>query len=183
LRAPGHLKQVDPAKRLVFGGSGGTITVDAAGVAANIGMEFEAAYTLNGGIITLGNISSVSVNAPVTINAPLAGTSGLTKLGTATLTLTSASNTFTGVITINAGTLAVTGDSQLGASDNDITLSGGLLALGNSFVMNAKSRAHPEEEGLRILVGNTLTTQGTVNVSSLDSAATPQRIPPEAHSR
>jgi autotransporter-associated beta strand protein len=140
LAGTGAPQAVDPSKRLVFGGSGGTITVDAAGVAANIGMEFEAPYTLNGGPITLGNIPTVSVSAPVTINAPLAGTSGLTKLGPDTLTLTNGSNTFTGVITINAGALAVTGDTQLGAADNDIILSGGLLALGNTFIMNA-SRA------------------------------------------
>ena len=167
LAGTGTAQTADASKRLVFGGSGGTITVDAAGVAANIGMEFEAPYTLNGGTITVGNIATISANAPVTINAPIAGGSGLIKLGTDRLTLTNAANVFAGVISINAGVLVVSGDSQLGAADNDVVLSGGVLEPASTLVMNA-GRALSGNGGVKIHAGNTLTTQGTVNISDLD---------------
>ncbi len=59
-------------------------------------------------------------------NAPSA-TGTLTKLGVGTLTLTGAS-TYTGVTTINAGTLRLGANSVL-PSDSPVTLSGGTLAL------------------------------------------------------
>ncbi len=55
-----------------------------------------------------------------------AGTTSLTKAGTGTLTL-SGTNTYSGGTTINAGTLAVSSDANLGAASGALTFNGGTL--------------------------------------------------------
>ena len=64
------------------------------------------AYTLSGGTLTLSG-GTIAVNTATVINSSLAGTAGLTKTGTATLTL-GGNNSYTGATVINSGTLKVT---------------------------------------------------------------------------
>ncbi len=64
--------------------------------------------------------------------SPTTTTVGVTKLGAGTLTLASASNGFKGVTTINAGTIAVSNDTDLGPAPSGVTaaqltLGGGTL--------------------------------------------------------
>ena len=91
-----------------------TVTLGAPITAGNLTFNFAGAgnaYTISGGagnnVLTLsGTTPSVTTNVSATISAVLAGTSGLRKLGTGTLTLNPASvETYTGTTAVNAGTL------------------------------------------------------------------------------
>jgi fibronectin-binding autotransporter adhesin len=85
----------------VFGGTAGTVTVDAGGVIANDITFNTANYILQGGKITLnGTTPTISSAVAATINSEIAGTAGLVKSGAGTLTLGGA-NTYTGTTTIN----------------------------------------------------------------------------------
>ncbi len=73
-----------------------------------------------------GTTPGITVNAlgtgkTATISAIIQGSAGLVKSGTGTLTLTGA-NTRTGTMTINAGTVNVTGAGTLGARTASVTL-------------------------------------------------------------
>ncbi len=85
--------------------------------------------TLTGGSITNGTLSSSGVFdvQAGSIDASLAGSGALTKIGTGTLTL-SGTNTYTGGTTINAGTVVVTNNSAV--SSGAVTLDGGLFQAG-----------------------------------------------------
>lgn len=63
------------------------------------------AYTISGGTLTLSN-STITTNTATTIGSVLAGTTGITKSGMGTLTL-SGSNTFTGNTTVASGVLVL----------------------------------------------------------------------------
>ena len=109
---------ITSASKAVFGGTAGAVTVDAGGVAANGGIQFDTpGYTVSGGIITLGSptINTSHATGVTTIQNVLAGSTGLQKIGVGTLELTGA-NTFTGAVAINAGTLRIGSDSALGAT-------------------------------------------------------------------
>ncbi len=134
---------------VVGGGSGKTADFNTLNITADTTVDLDSALTIgnlvfgdtdtssafgwtldnNGSgsnILTLaGATPTITVNAlgdtkTVTISAEVAGTAGLTKSGTGTLTLTG-SNTYTGATTISAGTL----------SASNIVVSGGTSNLGN----------------------------------------------------
>ncbi|MGC2781478.1 MAG: autotransporter domain-containing protein, partial [Bradyrhizobium sp.] len=99
---------------LTFGG--GTLQFGASfNLAATRGM------TLNTGGGTIDTQSFAT-----TIGSAIIGTGGLTKLGSATLTLTGA-NTYTGRTTISAGTLQIGNGGTTGAIVGDVTNNGTLL--------------------------------------------------------
>lgn len=79
-------------------------------------------------VLTLTNVFTVSSLNPVAINAPLAGTGGLQLNGSATTTLGSASNTYSGPTTISFGTLADGGPATF-SPNSTVVLSGGSLAV------------------------------------------------------
>lgn len=82
-------------------------------------------WTLQTGTITIGNGGSPGVitvgdlgTASASITAPLAG-AGITKEGSGMVVLGSASSSFAGDITVNAGTLSFGADTHLGNAAND----------------------------------------------------------------
>ena len=103
----------------VFGGDPGSGIVTVSGPISVGGFQFDiSGYNIQGGALTLSAlpgftpiIDTGANNA--TISSPIAGSSGLGKFGTGTLTLTGA-NTYTGTTTITAGTLLVGGSSGTG---------------------------------------------------------------------
>lgn len=128
-----------------FGGGGGTVTLTSP-ITVN-SLTFDGAgYTLTGGVLNLsGTNSTISTarNINVTIDSTIAGTSGLAKAGTGSLSLNGA-NTFTGDILLNAGTLNLSSDAALGAAANRIVTSGGTFltstgALGASRIVSLGS--------------------------------------------
>ena len=147
---------------LFFGGSTrltntNNLTADLsfAGITFNSGA---GAFTLGGARITLGgdvtnsstNLQTISLamilsgnrtfttsasGGDLTIGGVLSetgGARGIIKMGAGTLTL-AGTNTYTGGTTINAGTVSVSADSNLGATSSAITFGGGTLDAAASF--------------------------------------------------
>jgi fibronectin-binding autotransporter adhesin len=103
----------------------------------------------------------ISNNVPTTIGAVLAGTSGLTKTGSDTLTL-SATNTYAGVTTVGAGTL------QLGdGSTRNGSLSGTIV--NNGILIVANPTAQIFANTITGIGGFTKTGTGTLTLSSSNS--------------
>lgn len=116
----------DPGSgRKTFNFNGGTLR--ARGDNGAFFSLFAAANVQAGGAVFDTNGFNVTV-AQNLVHDPASGApaadGGLTKQGAGTLTLTGA-NTFTGPLNINAGVLAVPGESSLGAGTSTLTVGGG----------------------------------------------------------
>jgi autotransporter-associated beta strand protein len=110
-------------------------------------------YDLGGFTQTLGTLNVVAgtvtglTNARITassllmeggtVSIPLAGSGGLSKSGTGTATLT-ASNLYTGTVTISGGLLQVANDAGFGATSNPIVLNGGGF-INNTSITNTRT--------------------------------------------
>ncbi|MCW1887009.1 autotransporter-associated beta strand repeat-containing protein [Luteolibacter flavescens] len=89
----------------VFGGTAGNVSIAAGGItAANVSFN-TTGYSVQGGTLAVGTGSiTTAPGVDATVSSVITGSSGLTKAGTGTLTLTGLS-TYTGNTTILAGTL------------------------------------------------------------------------------
>gem|GEM_PF-1040287 len=107
--------------------TGATVTLGTGEVANSI--EFDDAYTLTGGDLTLTS-GTVNVLPAVTaiVNSTLAGAGGVTKAGNGTLIL-GGTNTYAGATNVNQGVLSFSASTNLGnaAATNTIALGGGSL--------------------------------------------------------
>lgn len=110
-----------------FGGTAGTVTVAVPVTVGNITFN-SAGYVLNGSTLTLSGpaptITTNFNNANATINSAITGSAGLIKAGNGGLIL-NGTNSFTGGITINAGSIYAASDAALGASSNNIVTAAG----------------------------------------------------------
>jgi len=89
-----------------------------------------ADYNFSGDTITMTNTTwSVGAGRTASVGSLLAGTTGLTKDDSGTLTL-SASNSYSGGTTLSAGTLALQNANALGSGN--LTVNGGTLDLGSN---------------------------------------------------
>jgi fibronectin-binding autotransporter adhesin len=161
------------ANPVIFGGTGetvSTVTIDAAGVTANAAVRFDAGkYVLSGGTLTLGSGTIETAHVATertTLSAPLAGTSGLTKTGPGTLALNGA-NTFTGNVTLAAGTVEIQNDTNLGDAANNIVLGGGRLSVAGLFFTGRGVTGSGEIE---VQAGGVFQLAGSVNTSALTFA-------------
>ena len=124
----------DPARTATFGGTGGTVTVQAGGITAARGLDFRTdGYSLAGGAVTLSGASAadnaitVGSGATTTVSAPLAGSAGITKAGPGRLVLAGTSS-YSGGTTVAGGTLQV-GDGTAGSIAGNVDVqTGGTLA-------------------------------------------------------
>jgi fibronectin-binding autotransporter adhesin len=126
----------------IFEGTAGTVTLTSA-ITANDLTFNTTGYILSGAqTLTLnGTTPTITVGTSITATigngtaTVLAGSAGLTKAGAGTLILSgSLANTFTGITTINGGTLTIAADTALGAAPgapvaNQLTLDGGTLRI------------------------------------------------------
>jgi fibronectin-binding autotransporter adhesin len=174
----------------VFGvGNGAAGTINVGNLTASA-ITFNAPgsgnYTLSGGTITLASSPTITANSPATINLTIAGTAGLTSAGPSLLTL-GGTNTFTGGLTVSAGTLAIgTGGvvhnaSTILVSGANLTVSGGSLNNGAQYVYVGYSAGQPGT--LNLSDGTFQTTgpylfdgvyaNGTVNIGGSAYASIP----------
>jgi fibronectin-binding autotransporter adhesin len=151
-------------------------------------------FTLNGDAISLfGNITNNQVvtvetmtlpialsgtpvvdvvsNGVLTVGGVISGGFGFTKVDGGQMNLT-ASNTFTGPLSIFGGTVAASSDSNLGAvpasaTPGDIVINGGTLHATSSFTVNANrgiavGSAIGGSGGIQVDAGKTLTYSGVI---------------------
>lgn len=127
----------------VFHGKPGTVTVDESKGAVRVsGMQFAVdGYVVKGDGITLGTDpatirvgdgSAAGASFMATILSDLSGDAKLVKADHGTLVL-AGNNSYTGGTEIDAGTLNVSKDANLGESGTKITIDGGTLQFGSSF--------------------------------------------------
>ena len=154
-------------------GSGGienyTVTLPSAVIAGRL--TFNANYAVSGsGSITL-NSPTIAANSNATLNVPLLGTSGLTKVGAGTVTL-GATNIYTGNTTVNEGTLSVTGaNGALGAGTVTVGASGTLsfATTGGRTLANTIGGAgtiHKSDDSRYTFAGNISGFTGTYTQSA-----------------
>jgi autotransporter-associated beta strand protein len=140
-----------PGEQAVFSSGSdatGTFSVGVLGNQVASGISFqEGTVTLIGGTITLidgvgGAAISVANGISAGINSTIAGTNGLSKTSSGTLTLGGA-NTYSGTTDVGAGTLLIGNDSALGSST--LNLSGGTVGsqgphtVNNTVLLSANS--------------------------------------------
>jgi autotransporter-associated beta strand protein len=152
----------------VFAGTGEAVTVAAGGVQTG-SMAFQSnGFSLTGGTVTMGQ-GTITVDAATTASvlSVVAGTAGITKAGPGTLLL-DAANTFTGNVTVSAGTLEINSDSDLGDSANDVVVNG-TLRTPNTLALGA-GRDLSGSGTLDIAAATTLTVNGATNMTALTLA-------------
>ncbi len=132
-----------------FGGSGQSVTVSGSTLRVNTDANFgDAANTVvlaggtlqatgtfltNRGITLDVGGGTVDTNGNnVTLTGVVGGTAGLTKAGAGTLTLTG-TNTYAGGAVVNAGTLIVNADANLGDSAGTLTINAATLDAATGF--------------------------------------------------
>jgi autotransporter-associated beta strand protein len=121
-----------------FAGEPGTVTVDPAGVVAHALTIASSGYRFIGGPLVLnGSSPTIATHAPCEVESPLAGPSGLTKTGKATLHLRAA-NRYQGDTRVHQGTLLIgRADHRLPASTRLILGDGPHSGI---FQMNSRSQ-------------------------------------------
>ncbi|MCI5052099.1 MAG: autotransporter-associated beta strand repeat-containing protein [Simkaniaceae bacterium] len=158
---------------LTMSGSGtistsGTTTVDAGAVlaiASGAGARSIDVASGSGNLELNDNVLSVNSGS---IGGVVSGTGGLTKASAGTLTLSN-TNTFSGSLTINAGTLSVGADANLGDSGIDPTINGGTLAASSNlttargFTIGASNGAFSSNNA--IAISGVITGSGAVTKS------------------
>lgn len=163
--------------------SGGSALSDTNNVIISSNTTFEllsnetVANVEAGGFTTLNNntLSVGGTNASASYNGVISGgaSSGLTKNGTGTLTLTG-DNTFSGTATVNGGTLnlAATGSAQALGGVSSIDINGGTLLLSqanqinNSAALDLDNGTFSLQDNSETLGSLTLTSTSTIDMGS-----------------
>ncbi|MDA7780257.1 autotransporter-associated beta strand repeat-containing protein, partial [Candidatus Pelagibacter sp.] len=131
--------------------TGGTYDVDATDTVASIAGS-GGTIDITGAALTAGGS-----NASTSFSGVLSGAQKFTKTGSGTLTLGGNSSGYTGIVQINAGSIKISADNNLGnpnTSDADrLILNGGTLETTGSFTLNSNR-------------GITLSGNGTINTGS-----------------
>ncbi len=156
--------------KAIFAGTAGTVTVDnGLGAVTASGMQFATSgYVVDGAPLTLvgpqaaiqvGDGSAAGAGYTATISAVLTGNSQLVKTDLGTLVLTGAS-TYTGGTLISGGVLSVANDGLLG--NGAVTIDGGTLQLTGANSANLRTYILGASGGA-IDVTNAATANGVIN--------------------
>ncbi len=132
---------VNAGGTLALGGTGTTfdaedLTLNGSGVGANGALRNVAGANTWTGTVALASASTVGVDGGTSLglSGVISGTGALTKAGTGTLTL-AGTNTYTGATAINAGTVVISSEANLGGpTAGPLTLDGGTLRTVTSTV-------------------------------------------------
>ncbi|MBA4207405.1 MAG: hypothetical protein C0457_20645 [Polymorphum sp.] len=149
------------------GATGGTVTVS--GTQTVAGLQFATdGYTLSGpGQLEAGSGGlelRIDTGLTATIATGISGSGAVSKTGAGTIIL-SGTNTYTGGTLLNAGTLSVSGDQNLGGTNGSLTFNGGTLATtanmssSRSMVFNSAGR-FDVATGTELQLTGTLTGSG-----------------------
>jgi fibronectin-binding autotransporter adhesin len=128
--------------------------------------------TNNGTLVLAGSgtgtaVRTLTVASDVRLTGQLSGALGITKDGSGVLTITNASNSYTGGTRVNAGRVRVGSNSALGGAAGTVTLAAGSLSsdgtaardLSNAFsVAGDFTLGDATDTGALTLTGNTLLT-------------------------
>ncbi|WP_354831816.1 autotransporter-associated beta strand repeat-containing protein [Akkermansia muciniphila] len=107
-------------------GASGTLTLGEGTLNSSAAWSTSAGVALNA---ASGKTATVdTTGGDITLNGAITGSGSLLKTGTGTLTLGNASAGYTGTVTLNSGTLALTADGYKGA----LNITGGALTGGNN---------------------------------------------------
>lgn len=148
----------------------GDYTIQLAGAQQASGIFFEDGNQINlvGGSLVLSGLPRLDVGAGVTFAATIAseiqGAAGLIKTGPGVLALVNPANSFSGLISINGGFLAINSDGALGQTDNDINL-GGVLGIMAPLSLNA-DRNLTGAGGVVLLEDATVTINGSITTAA-----------------
>lgn len=150
----------DLANTVTFNGTGTTVTASGTPQAGSLFFD-STGYTLAGAAqLGIGTITTNgSISTTVSANLSGNGSSGLTKAGAGSLLL-SGSNSYTGTIALNAGTVTIGNANALGASGN-ITFSGGTLQYGSGNDTDFSSRIKNSGSSIIVDTNNNNVTFGT----------------------
>lgn len=130
-------------------------------------------------LATAGNLDVVDAVAILQVNVNLEGTSGFTKTGAGTLVL-SASNSFSGGMTINGGDVSVNAGTPLGSSTNNVTINSGSLVFTagvgltntRTFTVGSVSSDIDVAASDLVSVAGAIGGTGTLNVNAFSASNT-----------
>jgi autotransporter-associated beta strand protein len=127
--------------------------------------------TINSNLVLGGSSQTIQVSnaAGLVINGSVGGTIGLTKTGSGQLTL-AATNTYTGVTTINAGTLNAGAAGALGATSSIVVNAGGTLLLSQT---GSPTTDRINDSSTMTLNGGTFNTAGLSEHNLTGATVTP----------
>jgi autotransporter-associated beta strand protein len=154
--------------------NGGTVTVS--DTSETVSSVTQSSGTINGLLISSSGYSyAPAEGVTLTISEVLSGSGGLTMSGAGTLVLT-ATNTFTGNITISAGTLKIDGTGTLESGIYDGTISNaGTLHYSSTtnqilggVISSTGALTKDETSTLTLSAANTYTGATTINAGTLD---------------
>ncbi len=145
-----------------------TVATDTVNIAKFGDQDSAFAWTLTGTTLTLGGTTpTIDVNnQSATITSILAGSAGFTLNGPGTLILNNASNTITGTITINSGTLQAGLANTIGPAATPDSLS----FTGGQFVTNGLAEAIGGLSGTGTVANNLQTTASTLTIGAGNSS-------------
>jgi fibronectin-binding autotransporter adhesin len=153
--------------------NGGTVTVS--DTSETVSTVTQSSGTINGLLISSSGYSyAPAEGVTLTISEVLSGSGGLTMSGAGTLVLT-ATNTFTGNITISAGTLKIDGTGTLEEGDYDGTISNaGTLHYSSTtdqilrgVISSTGALTKDETSTLTLSAANTYTGATTISAGTL----------------
>ncbi|WP_296341163.1 autotransporter-associated beta strand repeat-containing protein [Reyranella sp.] len=140
-----------------IGAASGTLTFGGGTLQTTANVSMSRATTLNAG----GGTFDVASGTTLTHDGVIGGAGTLTKAGTGTLVLTAA-NTYWSGTRINAGTISIAGNNNLGDAGGGLVFGGGALQTTATFTLSRTTTLNTGGT-FDVASGTTLTHSGMIN--------------------